>query len=165
MHTCGSVALMGSSCTFTTMPSAPFRQRLALQVLTRRNSRRTADPQGFTLIELLVVIVILGVLGAVGYQAYSTQVVRAYASTAANTATALAKNCAALGVVGDQAQFATQAASSIDTNLVTLTASTCNALGTASTMTVTVGRTGTTRAASATVTAAGQVTPAAVPTS
>jgi prepilin-type N-terminal cleavage/methylation domain-containing protein len=144
--------------------TTPFRHRLALQVLSNRNRLTTAGTQGFTLIELLVVIVILGVLGSVGYQAYVSQIARAYANTAANTATALAKNCAALGVVGDQSQFATLAGSSVDPAQVTLTASTCNAPGTASTITVTVGRTGTTRAATATVTAQGQVTPAPVPT-
>jgi len=146
------------------MSSSPFRQRLALQLLAKRNRIKTASTQGFTLIELLVVIVILGVLGAVGYQAYVNQVARAYAAQAANTATALAKNCAALGVTGESGQFNTLAGKSFDPNQVTLTA-TCNAAGKASTFTVKVGNTDTNREATASVTSDGQVTPASLPTS
>ena len=146
------------------MSPTPFRQRLALQVLSKRNLLRATGTQGFTLIELLVVIVILGVLGAVGYQAYVNQIARAFGNTAANTATALAKNCAALGVTGDSGDFDTLTGASVDTNQVSLTASTCNPAGETSLFTVQVGNDEITRTTSASVTAEGQVTPAPVPT-
>ena len=145
------------------MSSAPFRQRLALQVLTRRNRLKTAAAQGFTLIELLVVIVILGVLGAVGYSAYINQIGRANASTAQNTATALAKNCAALLATETQADadtaFQNNVSSSIDPGQVTVAATTCQ-LGT--TVDVTVGASQPAQSV-ATITAAGIVTPATTP--
>lgn len=87
------------------MTSTTFKQRLALQLLSKQRRLRAAGAQGFTLIELLVVIVILGVLGGVGYGAYVNQIGRANANTAATTATALAKNCAALLATGDTGAF------------------------------------------------------------
>ncbi len=145
------------------MSSTPFRQRLALQILAKQNQLKRAGAKGFTLIELLVVIVILGVLGAVGYQAYLNQTLRAYASQAANTATAMAKNCAALQITGDEGDWATLTADSFDAAQVTQTG-TCNATGTPSAITVEVGNASTSRTAVASVTAEGVVTPAAVPT-
>lgn len=144
------------------MSATPFRQRLVLQLLANQKRAKSAAVKGFTLIELLVVIVILGVLGAVGYQAYLTQVARAYAAQAQNTATALAKNCAALSVTGDEADWQSLTEDSVDSNQVTI-AGACNGQDEVSTITVTVGNATTTREAEATVTAEGQVTPASLP--
>lgn len=137
------------------MTNATFRQRLILQMLARRQRAQTSAAKGFTLIELLVVIVILGVLGAVGYQQYLAQIGRANANTAQNTATAVAKNCAALATTGDQSSFSTAdflGGGSTATG-------TCNAIGTQSTFTVTVGTGNNQRQSTATVQASGAVTP------
>jgi len=144
------------------MSSTPFRQRLILEVLTKKNQAKSAAAKGFTLIELLVVIVILGVLGAVGYQAYINQISRAYAAQAQNTSTALAKNCAALRVTGESGDWASLTDESVDETQVTITG-TCPATE-ATTVEVEVGNADLSRTATATVTAEGQVTPAPLPT-
>lgn len=145
------------------MSSSSFRHRLALEVLAKKNQLKQAGAQGFTLIELLVVIVILGVLGAVGYQAYLNQVVRAYASQAQNTSTAIAKNCAALQVTGEEGQHPTLSAASFDATAVSLTGGPCPPTGGATTFTVKVGTATVTRSATASVSAQGVVTPASLP--
>lgn len=113
--------------------------RLLLHLLTRKSSLSSGINSGFTLIELLVVIVILGVLAAVGYQATISQIARANANTANNTATAVAKNCAGLLVTGDQSSFSSTVQNFYNSATVTLSnSSTC---ATGSVYTVSVGRT------------------------
>lgn len=141
------------------MTSTPFRQRLVLQVLARHQRIKTAGGQGFTLIELLVVIVILGVLGSVGYQQYLAQIARANGNIAQNTATAVAKNCAALATTGDQTNFST--ADFLGAG-ATVTGG-CNAIGTVSTFTATVGTGNNQRQSAATVQTTGAVTPGTAP--
>jgi prepilin-type N-terminal cleavage/methylation domain-containing protein len=133
-------------------PSFSSRQRLLLQLLNTRNRPQAATSKGFTLIELLVVIVILGVLGAVGYTAYVNQIGRANAAQAQNTATALAKACAAALVTGDAAGFNASVA-----NQVTVRPPGSCALG--ATFTVDIGENDFARSSTATVNADGSVTP------
>lgn len=144
------------------MSSTPFRQRLALQVLAKFNQSKATGNQGFTLIELLVVIVILGVLGAAGYGAYVNQIGRANAATAQNTATALAKNCAALLVTETAAAADTawqlNRTDSVDSTQVTVAATTCT---NPTTVSVSAGRTQT-KTSIASVTSDGAVTPGIV---
>jgi prepilin-type N-terminal cleavage/methylation domain-containing protein len=143
------------------MASTTFKQRLALQLLSKQRRLRASGAQGFTLIELLVVIVILGVLGAVGYGAYVNQIARANGNTAAVAATAMAKNCAALAATGDQSAFEP----GVDgKNVVTNKAA--GAAGCASgafTVTAGVQNTNTQRTATATLNAVGAVIPATPP--
>ena len=103
---------------------ASSRKQLLLQLLNKRTRLQSATSKGFTLIELLVVIVILGVLGAVGYGAYINQIQTANDNTAVTTATALAKNCAALLVTGDEGDFVT----GVDPEQISVTPTDC-ALG------------------------------------
>lgn len=143
-----------------TSSANPATHKLLLHILNRRSRAQAALSKGFTLIELLVVIVILGVLGAVGYQAYLAQIARANAGVAANTATAMAKNCAALATTGDETDFDTDDFIGDDVT----TAGVCTAIGTVSTFSVVVGTGNNVRTATATVRATGAVTPAPVPT-
>lgn len=147
---------MRGSWAKASMSSTPFRQRLVLQLLAKQKRAKTAAAKGFTLIELLVVIVILGVLGAVGYSAYVNQIGRANAATAQNTATALAKGCAAALTTGDEADFDTSVTNVVQTDQATVTADAC-ALD--STFVVTVGEGDFERESTATVNADGSVTP------
>jgi prepilin-type N-terminal cleavage/methylation domain-containing protein len=132
--------------------------RFLLYYLTRKSALQGAEAStGFTLIELLVVVVILGVLAAVGYQATISQIARANANTANNTATAIAKNCAGLLVTGDQGQFTGTIQNFYNPSTVTLTgnSTTC---ATGNQYTVQVGRTFC-RWASASVNSNGSVSP------
>lgn len=124
--------------------STGLRQRLIQKLAQKQKRSSTKDSKGFTLIELLVVVVILGVLSAVGVPAYLSQASRAKANAANAAAMGAAKACVALGVTGDQANFAAG-------DGVT---GTCNAPGTVSTFTATND----TKTATATVAASGAVT-------
>jgi prepilin-type N-terminal cleavage/methylation domain-containing protein len=138
------------------MSSTPFRQRLALQVLAKRNRIKAAGAQGFTLIELLVVIVILGVLGGIGYGAYINQIERANRNTAAVAATAAAKTCAALLATGDPAA---DFEPGVDGTRVQISPETC---ATGTVYTVTAGADGNNPiTANATINANGAVIPGA----
>lgn len=120
---CGLESMQLQTPVMTTLhPSS--RKQLLLQLLNKRNRAQNPISKGFTLIELLVVIVILGVLGGVGYQAYVNQLGRANQAVAQNTATAIAKNCAALLVTGDEATF--DADQSLSGDVSTTNGTTCD---------------------------------------
>jgi prepilin-type N-terminal cleavage/methylation domain-containing protein len=142
------------------MSASLYQKRLLLQMLSKRRRLNGAEAQGFTLVELLVVIVILGVLGGVGYGAYVNQIGRANANTAATTATAMAKNCAALLITNNAADFEP----GVDGTNVTSNKS-AGAAGCASgPFTVTAGAGGNfARSATATLLATGAVQPATPP--
>ena len=136
------------------MSSTPFRQRLALQVLAKRNRINDAGAKGFTLIELLVVIVILGVLGGVGYGAYLAQIAKANEGAATTAATAAAKSCAALRATGDEDNWVP----GVDGTRVTLTG-TCPPDNSAQTFTATAGTTPNLQTCTADLDGNGAVTP------
>lgn len=140
------------------MSPTPFRQRLVLQMLAKQQRAKAAAAKGFTLIELLVVIVILGVLGAVGYASYVNQIGRANAATAQNTATALAKGCAAAIATGDADEIAAfdDSVTNVVGSQATLTADAC-ALG--ATFQVDIGEDDFARTSTGTVNDDGSVTP------
>lgn len=147
-----------TSAMTTLHPSS--RKQLMLQLLNKRHRAQHPISRGFTLIELLVVIVILGVLGAVGYSAYVNQIGRANAAQAQNTATALAKACAAAIVTGDQGTFDTAEVVQTDQAQVTGSGSGVGNCALDTAFTVTVDPAGAfERESTATVNPNGSVTP------
>jgi type IV pilus assembly protein PilA len=83
-------------------------QRALFQRLQSSKKRNKLQQAGFTLVELLIVVVIIGVLSAIALPAFLNQRDAAEESAKDAWASANARSCASLLLVGREADFTAQ---------------------------------------------------------